>query len=398
VLAVRSAAAQPALADFPDEGRPAPTPPKNPSTGIAVSFADSAAGLPQEEIRAAIARELERRPAGEASVQGELNVAVDGNQMVVRFRSTQAYTERVLPLPADRTQIPLMLSLLAGNLGRDQRVGMHAEAEPAAPRDVAPDKKAKQQNAPPFARHHFGLHLAQDIAFVGGFNACDPTLGQADQNLACYYAGTEEPFFHKPNPSTDTVTNHPAFATTRILLSYDFALLSRFTLGARIGFAFRGGPPAGMAPANGELDPPAHTPGTGGTAFFPGHLELRATYWFAPLSEPGWHGFFGLGGGMAQVDTKASVHVEDCNEVARLNAGGTNSPVYQNCRQGGAPTTDLVHLDAWQKSGQAFLSVHGGVTVPISSGVSAELNVNLMYMLPATAAVIEPSLGVVTGL
>jgi hypothetical protein len=332
-------------------------------------------------------------------VRGELNVAVDGNQIVVRFRSTQSYTERVLPLPADRTQIPLMLSLLAGNLGRDQRVGVRSEVQPpVAPVDVAPNGKTKSENAAPFARHHFGLHFAQDIAFVGGFNACDPTMGQAQQNFACYYAGTEEPFFHAPNPSTDTVTNHPAFATTRILLSYDFALLSRLTIGARLGFAFRGGPPAGMSPATGQVDPPAHTAGTGGTAFFPGHLEVRASYWFAPLSEPGWHGFFGLGGGMAQVDVKADHHVEDCNDVAGLNEGGSESPAYQNCRNGGPPTTELVHLDAWQKSGQAFVSFHGGATVPITSGVAAELNVNFMYMLPATAVVIEPSLGVVTGL
>ena len=320
-FAARSAAAQGDPARSTD-GNGGATTPKNKSTGIDVRFDDSAAALPQEEIRAAIARELEHRPHGEASVAGELDVAVDGNQLVVRFRGAQGYTERLLPLPEDRTQIPLMLSLLAGNLARDQSPGVRP-----APLAPVPEAWERAPREPSFKQHYLGLHLGQDIAFAGGFEVCNRTIG----TFSCYYPGTDQPFFHSPNPNSDTVTNHPVLATTRVLFSYDFAPWRRFSIGARIGFAFRGGPPAGMSPDPPVTDPPSHSAGAGGTPFFPGHFELRASYWFAPLTNERWRGFFGVGAGMAQVDARVDHHVVDCEETAPPS---TDIDAFSACQNG----------------------------------------------------------------
>jgi hypothetical protein len=170
---------------------------------VRVSFEPSAAALPQEEIRAAVGRELERRPNNEPIVAGELSVAIEGEHLILRFRSREGYTERLLPLPEDRTQIPLLLALLASNLARDQRVDVRA-AEPPAPR-AQPDapRPAPEPARPAYKRHHFGIHVAQDVTFVGGTNVCDPYTNVAP--YSCFYEGTDEPFFHRPAPDTDSI-------------------------------------------------------------------------------------------------------------------------------------------------------------------------------------------------
>jgi hypothetical protein len=391
-LAARSAAAQPAgpaqpeLAPFPDGSGSAPTP-KNPSTGVYVSFADSAASLPQDDIRTAVTRELEHRPDDGSTVTGELNVSVEGDHIIVRFRGAQAYTERVLPLPEERAQIPVMLALLAGNLARDQRAAVRPEpaalAAPVAPKPPAP----RVPPTPPYARHYLGLHLAQDFMFVGGQNLCDPMLNELNQSYACFYAGTSNPFFHTPNPSTDSVASTLAVATTRVLLSYDFALSARFTLGLRAGFAFRGGPPAGQNP---------NLPGSG-VPFFPGHLEARASYWFVPLTNRPWGAFIGVGGGLAQLDAKVSHSVVDCETVPdAMPEDPDEASAYHICAAGtpvnGQTTTEL---DAWKKAGQGFVAVHGGAMLHLSEHIAATLDLNVLFMTPASGVAFEPAVGMV---
>jgi hypothetical protein len=199
-------------------------------------------------------------------------------------------------------------------------------------------------------------------------------------------------------------------ATTRLLFSYDFAPSPVFSLGVRAGFAFRGGPPAGMTtgdapPVEGIETVPAHTPGSGGTPFRPFHFELRGNYWFAPLTNPRWRGYLGAGFGVAQVDAKVVHPVTDCHDVAAAAAASDpNDPdganAYAMCisighETVGAPTTVL---DAWKKVGRGFAALHAGGTVTLVGDLSVEVDVNLMYMFPTYGLVVEPSLGLVMGL
>lgn len=416
VLLVALAASCPAWGS-PDgssgEGLSALPPP--PYTPIVVRFDASAASLPQDQIRVAIERELEHRPSNERLVAGELEIALEGNHVVARFRSPDGYTERVLPLPGDRSEVPLLLALLASNLARDQRAGVRTASVPPVEPKQAPTPKpappAQRAHAPSYKVHHFGLHLAQDILFVGGENVCDPTRGPADGNYACFYEGTEQPFFHTPDPSTDSIPHGLALATTRLLFSYDLAPWPMLSFGVRVGYAFRGGPPAGMTTAQGLYAPgtrysiPADAPASGGTAFIPAHVELRASYWLAPLTNATWRGFIGAGLGLAQIDAKVRHAVIDCDAVADAAASfdpsdADGSRAYQACVNEGADPFGVgpTLIDAWKKTGQAFVALHAGGTLTLIGDLAAELNVNAMFMFPGRGLALEPSLGLVMGL
>ena len=61
----------------------------------------------------------------------------------------------------------------------------------------------------PYKKNWLGLHFAQDFAIVGGNNDCDPTLGQKNENFACFYEGTSDvhsdahPSANTPPPAKD---------------------------------------------------------------------------------------------------------------------------------------------------------------------------------------------------
>ena len=107
-----------------------------------------------------------------------------------------------------------------------------------------------------------------------------------------------------------------------------------------------------------------------------------------------------LGGGIAQVDGKVKVKVADCSN-ALFNAPSSD-PNYTSegaqCAAGvGNHTTVPYELDAWRKMGQSFITVGGGAMYAFKENIGAQLNLNLMYMLPTSGVVIQPSLGVVYG-
>jgi len=184
---------------------------------ISVTFADSADNLPQDEIRAAVARELEHRPTESVPISGELEIAVQGQQLFVRFHGARGYTGRVLPLPEERSQIPVILALAAGNLVRDQAAAVHAElpTEPA-PKPVTAEDRAQdaallspavlKPPPPAYGRHYFGLHFAQDFTVVSGENVCDASTGP-DHGFYCFYPDSDRAFDHvvdsSPNADVD---------------------------------------------------------------------------------------------------------------------------------------------------------------------------------------------------
>lgn len=229
-----------------------------------------------------------------------------------------------------------------------------------------------------YKKNWIGLHFAQDIAIMGGTNVCG-TDAQANQGYACYEEGSSNhPFLGEPFPGAGIGTG-TVLATQRLLLSFDHAFSPNITIGLRAGFAFGGGPPAG-SDAN----------GAGGTKFLPFHGELRGAYWFGKnaLGKKGLRPYVHLGGGLAQVDGKVKVKVSDCNTAADRNG----------CIAGTSPGGATPHtLDAWRKMGQGFITIGGGAMYAFTEKFGAQLNIDLMYMLPTSGPVIQPSLGVAYG-
>ncbi len=58
----------------------------------------------------------------------------------------------------------------------------------------------------------------------------------------------------------------------------------------------------------------------------------------------------------------------------------------------------LVSYDAWRKMGQGFGTIGGGAIFPLGPNGGVQLNLNIMFMLPSSGTVLEPSLGYVIGL
>jgi hypothetical protein len=153
-------------------------------------------------------------------------------------------------------------------------------------------------------------------------------------------------------------------ATLRVLIGYDRMLTDNIALGARVGFAFGGGP---MTP-------------DGGVAFFPVHGEGRATYFFGerPMGRAGLRGFVHLSGGVAQVDAKELVVVY-LNEQDRIRDERTT-------------------LAAWRKSGTGFAALGGGLMYAIAPNIGPYFDLRLMQLLGLSGTAVSPQLGFALGL
>ena len=236
----------------------------------------------------------------------------------------------------------------------------------------------------PFKKNWIGLHVAYDVAIMGGDNVCSAS-SQANDGFACYYKGQENQYRFDPQPGVaNKISTGFAPATIRFLASYDRVLGENLTLGARAGFAINGGPPAGQQGS--EVD------------FLPFHGEARVGYWFGtqPFAKKGFRPYVHAGGGMAQVDAKLPVTILDCAQ-GQLNADRNNS-TYISCRDGAGAQGTRLELDAYKKLGQGFVTAGGGAVYALSPNSGFQANLNLMMMLGTSGFVIEPSIGYVFGL
>ncbi len=380
VVPVRSAA-QPATARSTDVARDDTNPnPKQPS--IAITFDESAAALPQGDIRAAIARELGTSPDRTVvAAPRALAISVEANELVVRLSSPDGRAERRVAVPSDTAQIPDVLRFIAGNLARDQRALLEpaaneAPSEPARGASVtavaAPSAQAPKRSA--FRRHWFGLHVAQDFLYSPWSAVCD-VGGGVDSTYSCYHAGTSHPYVPNGNSTFRNVQSVMLLATTRILASYDYALAPSFTLGGRIGVALRGAPSG---------DGPTPYGGLSDKRFFPLHLEARGTWWFLPLTNERVRAFVGAGAGMMQIDAKAKVDGVCGDALGGDTTDGCSSPG--------------VAVEAWKQVGRGFVDVRVGTEVRIWDELGVELDVHGIAAFPAVGYAVEPSLGVVYGL
>ncbi len=234
--------------------------------------------------------------------------------------------------------------------------------------------------AGPYKKNWLGLHVGLDIAIMGGDNVCSQD-SQNSKGFACFASGTSDQYFGDPQVGAgDKISTGAALGTVRLMASYDRALTPNIMVGARVGYAFNGGPKAGNA------------------AFLPFHGEVEAQYWFGhnALGKKGIRPYVKVGGGMAQVDAKLPVTIVDCGTTSTNSAHDScvKPPGTPNAGTGGKTG----QLDAYKKLGQAFIAAGGGVMYALTKNSGLQLNVNVMFMLPTSGQVIEPSLGYVFGL
>jgi hypothetical protein len=237
----------------------------------------------------------------------------------------------------------------------------------------------------PYKKNWMGFHAGYDLAIVGGDDVCTQD-SQDNKGFACFYKGTEEQYRFDPQPGkANKISTGMAPGTARVMLSFDRVITPNITLGIRAGYAFGGGPAAG---ANKDVK------------FLPYHGELRVAYWLGKnvFEKKGLRPYVHVGGGVAQVDAKLPVTIVDCsnNKTRPPSDAG-----YQACANAPAnsPTQgSQTELDAYKKLGQSFIAIGGGAVYALSPNSGLQLNVNLMYMLPTTGQVIEPTLGYVFGI
>lgn len=264
---------------------------------------------------------------------------------------------------------------------------------------VASETHAEERGgAPDVKRHRLGVHVAQDIPYVREPAPCIPN-SSADA-VSCYYAGTSDPFFHDAQRN-DFIIEGFSFATTRLLLSYEFFVFPMLSVGTRVGYAFGGGPPSGQSPA-GEIPEgnpnlvPAHAEGTGGSAFLPAHAELRGSFWVLPPAESRFGAYVGAGFGVAQVDSVHEFIVFDCAQTLEPSWDPSDGS-FDDCM---ATSDNLnmaamhnTYLDVWKKMGRGFVTATAGATFAMTSEFSLMANLNVMAMFPDSGFVLEPSLG-----
>ncbi len=256
-----------------------------------------------------------------------------------------------------------------------------------------------------YRRLMVGIHFAPDLWIT---SATKDVCGQKSAyagTYSCYQQGSRAVNTDPAGPDSmvtvplgadgyaGNINSGMSVATMRLLASLDYALTPNVTIGGRAGFAFRGGPQS----IKYNLGAPAES-----TSFLPIHVEARAAYWFKPLSMPGIHPYVHLGGGMAQVDGKVTV------QAYRQSTYACTAPGQGTCNALGLTTTDpktnqvdgfgIVSYDAWRKMGQGFGTIGGGALFPLGDNGGVLLNLNIMFMLPNSGTVLEPSLGYVLGL
>lgn len=218
-------------------------------------------------------------------------------------------------------------------------------------------QEEKKEAAGPFKKNWIGLHVAQDFAMVSGTDVCSPQ--NVDQNFVCFEAGRTDVQFvgiETVEGAGGNIPSGTALATTRILASYERAFGENITLGARLGYAFNGGPKA-----------------LGGTPFLPLHAEARASFYFLGLTKA-FRPYVHVGGGVAQVDTKVA-------DVQVQRVGSSEVEV----------------VDAWKKMGQSFVTGGAGIAFGFTENIAAKLNFNFVYLLPDSGVSLQPSLGLAYG-
>jgi hypothetical protein len=214
-----------------------------------------------------------------------------------------------------------------------------------------------------------------DMALVSGTDVCTPE-SQQNNGYACFRADGQQYRGLPTVGAADAIAGGAALATVRVLVGLDRVVTKNITVGARVGYAFRGGPAT-----------------DNGTKFLPFHAELRLAYWLGdhPFTKKGIRPYVFLAGGLAQVDAKVPVEIqEETDPTLRSN--------YSDYLAQQTDNPDRQSVDAWKKMGQSFAGGGGGIMYATTAKGGFLFDLKIMQMFPSSGTVIAPELGYVFGM
>jgi len=198
----------------------------------------------------------------------------------------------------------------------------------------------------PYAKNWLSVAMQEDTLILpSSSDACGGGTG-----YACF-GGDGSYYGATPLAGADDQVNGGlTLATSRLLVGYDRALGTSFTLGARLGVALGGGP---------------QRPGAGG--FSPLHVEARAAYWLGsdPLARSGLRFYLVAAGGSAQVDASVPVDVY----ASRQAYAGGQSQAFK----------------AWRKAGLGFVAAGPAAMIAFTPSTGLALEARAFEMFPTTA-------------
>jgi hypothetical protein len=236
-------------------------------------------------------------------------------------------------------------------------------------------------------KNWISLSGGMDFAMMSGSQVCDVGSTQPDREaFSCFENG--EPYQGRTNHNLGgDIESGFRPATIRVLVGYERVLLPFFTVEARLGFAFNGGP-----------ESPA--PAGDGSSFLPVHAEARAKLYFSQVFRDdarglrGFSGYVSLGGGLAQVDPKVTVPVGECVPPPRTGSITNEQAACIDSNNQAVTTKDL---EVYKRLGQSFISGGPGLRYGITKHIAAHLQLTGMFLLPSTGFALTPSLGVAAG-
>lgn len=219
----------------------------------------------------------------------------------------------------------------------------------------------------------FGLHVAADVSLLSAFtDVCRGTV----QGYDCYNSG--DPYEGTPFPgSGGDVTSGAHIGTARALLTYDRFLTPRFSLGARLGFAFMGAP----------------------EDFFPMHFEARSVFYLGDVTQPGWSfvPYLGFSVGVAQIDSRVDVEMVDCRPD-QVEACLQREQLNEAALDPETGVADVRSLVAYKQLGRLFGSAALGTMIALSRNLALVANVSFVVTTEQESAqsltlALQPSLG-----
>ena len=229
-----------------------------------------------------------------------------------------------------------------------------------------PDAEELKGQLGPAKHHWFGLHFATDFLIPGeGSAICGPDASSADaKKFACFQGGNE----YTGTPNTQ-VGNHFSggfyVATMRALLSYDY-MVGRFSVGGRLGWAFRGAP----------------------KSFSPIHIEARAAY--SLRKDPfklNFRPYLGLAFGHAQVDASSKTDIVDCVSGDATCISTADKNALNGYLMNGEAA--IRHVEAYRSGAPFFFGPTIMLMYALTNDAAIIFNVNAMF--PDVA--IQPSVG-----
>lgn len=244
-----------------------------------------------------------------------------------------------------------------------------------------------------FPRHWVSASFQMDFFMMpGGDNVCGT---ERDAGWECFYGdGT----YRNPLPGLAGEPGNPdgsgrgevssglVPATMRVMLGYDYLMLDWLSLGARVGFAFNGGPQLVTTQPSTEVNDTGEPVETeiSNPAFLPVHAEGRIGIWFG--SPNGIRPHLTLAGGLAQIDAKVITPIV---EPLRQNVVDCPDPSDLDCTQ--------ADIEAWRTGGTIFASGGAGVLVPLADGHGLDIEAKYIMLFPDSAQAIGVQAGYMLG-